>query len=225
MGGFQRSAQLFFVLAFSGGALLFGAQGCSSSGDSTEEDAATPPFGSSGNSSGASNSSSSSSSSTSSSGGTDAGRDGATGDGGNNGACLNDTVNGAAPQCPANQCNNSCQTINNNFKKGVAADAIKNLTQQICQGNNVNTTVNTSVGKACVDATGKAFCDGLVAGGCMAQKYPMFATQCAALTNALSGTGVGQQATGGRKAFRDCLNNPNNGLDCTSCQEFVKGRR
>lgn len=225
MAASQRSAQLFFVLAFASGALLLGTQGCSSSGDSTEEDAAAPPFGSSGASSGTSSSSSStSSSSSSSSGGTDAGKDGATGDGGT-GACLDDTVNGAAPQCPANQCTQSCQTINNNFKKGVAADAIKNLTQQSCQGNTVNTTVTTSVGKACADQTAKAFCDGLAAGGCTAQKFPMFATQCATLTNGLSGTGVGAQATGGRKAFRDCLNNPNNGLDCTSCQEFVKGRR
>ena len=205
------------------GALLLGAQGCSSSGDSTEEDASAPPFGGSTTSSGGSSSSSSTSSSTSSSGGTDAGRDAPTGDAG--GACLNDTVAGAAPQCPAQQCTNACGTINNNFKKGVAADVIKNLTQQICQGNNVNTTTTASVGKACADPTAKAFCDGLAAEGCRAAQFPMFATQCLALANALSGTGTGAQANGGRKALRDCLQNPNNGLDCTSCQEFVKGRR
>jgi superoxide dismutase, Cu-Zn family len=137
--------------------------------------------------------------------------------------CLDNTLVGAAPACPAGGCTTQCATINANFKKGVAADAVKNLTGAVCTANTANTTTSTSVAKACSDATSKAFCDALVAGGCDAVTFPAFASQCLALTNALSGTGTGAAATLGRKALRDCIvNDPM--LDCTTCQDRVKGK-
>lgn len=138
--------------------------------------------------------------------------------------CLDNTLVGAAPACPgAGACATQCTTINANFKKGVAADAVKGLTGPVCSGNTANTTTSTSVAKACSDATSKAFCDALVAGGCDAVTFPAFASQCLALTNALSGTGTGAAATLGRKALRDCIvNDPVR--DCTTCQDLVKGK-
>lgn len=74
--------------------------------------------------------------------------------------------------------------------------------------------------------TAKAFCDALVAGGCNAGAFPTFAAQCLALTNALSGTGVGGVGAGptaGRKALFDCINGANI-YNCTTCMDFVKGK-
>jgi Cu-Zn family superoxide dismutase len=134
--------------------------------------------------------------------------------------CLDDTLAGAAPACPAGACTNQCTKINANFKKGVAADTLKNLTAAICTADTADTTTSASVAKACADATGKAFCDALVTGGCTGAGFP---AQCLALTNALSGTGVGAAATLGRKALYDCIIlSPT--LDCTTCQDFVKGK-
>jgi Cu-Zn family superoxide dismutase len=139
--------------------------------------------------------------------------------------CLDDTLVGAAPACPgAGGCATQCTKINANFKKGVAADAVKNLTAAICTANTADTTTGASVAKACTDATAKAFCDALVTGGCSAGLFPSFPTQCLTLTNGLSGTGTGAAATLGRKALYDCINNIGNGLDCTTCQDFVKGK-
>ena len=123
-------------------------------------------------------------------------------------ACLDDTLAGAAPACPGGGgCAAQCTTINANFKKGVAADAVKNLTVGVCSANTADTTTTASVAKACTDATAKTFCDALVAGGCLAGPFPIFPAQCLALTNGLSGTGSDTAATLGRKAFRDCINN------------------
>ena len=136
--------------------------------------------------------------------------------------CLDDT--GAAPACPGPGgagCAGQCAKINVNFKKGVAADAVKTLTAASCTANTTNTTTTTSVAKACADATAKAFCDALVTGGCNGVGFP---AQCLTLTNALTGTGTGAAATLGRKALYDCVNDANNGLDCTTCQDFVKGK-
>jgi Cu-Zn family superoxide dismutase len=138
-------------------------------------------------------------------------------------ACLDNTLAGAAPTCPAAGCTMQCTTIAANFKKGVAADAVKNLTAAVCTANGSDTTTNASLAKACADATGKAFCDGLVAGGCTAGAFPSFAAQCQTLANGLSGTGVGAMATLGRKALFDCINN-DPVRDCTTCQDFVKGK-
>jgi len=136
-------------------------------------------------------------------------------------ACLNDTLAGAAPMCAA-QCTTQCATINANFKKGVAADAVKNLTGAECTANTAGTTTGASVAKACADPTAKAYCDALVAGGCSAGLFPSFAAQCLTLTNGLSGTGTGAAATLGRKALYDCINN-DPVRDCTTCQDLVKG--
>ena len=62
-----------------------------------------------------------------------------------------------------------------------------------------------------------------MAGGCDVGTFPAFASQCLALTNALSGTGVGPAATLGRKALYDCINGVN-AFTCTTCQDFVKGK-
>ena len=141
-------------------------------------------------------------------------------------ACLDDTFVGAAPTC-ATSCTTPCATINANFKKGVAADAVKALTTAQCTGNNADVATSTSVSKACADGTAKAFCDALVAGGCTVGAFPSFGAECLALTSALSGTGVGGVGTGptaGRKALFDCINNPGNGLTCATCMAFVKGK-
>ena len=139
------------------------------------------------------------------------------------GPCLDDTLVGAAPACPAGTCTTQCATINANFKKGVAADAVKALTAASCTANTADTTTLASVGKACSDGTAKAFCDALVAGGCSAGLFPSFPGQCLTLTNALSGTGTGAAATLGRKALRDCIVlDPV--LDCTTCQNRVEGK-
>jgi Cu-Zn family superoxide dismutase len=135
-------------------------------------------------------------------------------------ACLNDTLVGAAPACPAAGCTTQCTTIDANLKKGVAADAVKNLTAAICTANGADVTVNASLAKACADPTAKAFCDALVAGGC---SDPAFPAQCLTLANGLSGAGTGAAATLGRKALFDCVNT-DPVRDCTSCQAFVKGK-
>ena len=136
-------------------------------------------------------------------------------------ACLDDTLVGAAPACPgAGACTTRCTTIGANFKKGVAADAVKNLAAAICTANTADTTTTASVAKACTDATAKAFCDALVAGGCNGAGFP---AECLTLSYGLSGTGMGAAATLGRKALYDCIN-----FDpvrtCTTCQDFVKGK-
>jgi hypothetical protein len=138
--------------------------------------------------------------------------------------CLDNTLVGAAPACPgAGGCATQCATINANFKKGVAADAVKSLTAASCTANTADTMTTASVAKACSDATAKPFCDALVTGGCDAVTFPTFASQCLALTNALSGTGTGATATLGRKALYDCINGVN-AFTCTTCMDFVKGK-
>ena len=140
--------------------------------------------------------------------------------------CLDNTLADAAPACPAAPCTAQCATIAANFKKGVAADAEKALTTAQCTANTADTATSASVSKACADGTAKAFCDALVAGGCNAGAFPTFAAQCLALTNALSGTGVGGVGTGptaGRKALFDCINGANI-YNCTTCMDFVKGK-
>jgi Cu-Zn family superoxide dismutase len=136
--------------------------------------------------------------------------------------CLDNTLAGAAPACAAG-CTTQCATIDANFKKGVAADAVKTLTGASCTANTADTTTSASVAKACADATAKAFCDALVAGGCSAGLFPSFPTQCLTLTNGLSGTGTGAAATLGRMKLYDCINTDPN-RDCTTCQDFVKGK-
>jgi len=137
--------------------------------------------------------------------------------------CLDDSLDGGAPACPAAGCTAQCTTVAANFKKGVAADAVKNLTAAICTANTADTVTSAAVSKACVDGTAKAFCDALVTGGCDVGTFPSFASQCLALTNGLSGTGTGAAATLGRKALYDCINGANI-YTCTTCQDFVKGK-
>ncbi len=220
-------------------ALIASAEGCSSKksddnpgpgveGGTSGSSGTSGTSGSSGTSGTSGTSGSSGTSGTSgTSGGTDAGKDAAkdaadAADGAP--ACLNDTLVGAPPACPgAGACTAQCTTITANFKNGVAADAIKALTAGICQADTANDTTSASVAKACTDPTSKAFCDGLVAGGCTAALFPTFAADCLALTHGLAGTGVGAAATLGRKAFFDCLaNDPVR--DCATCQPFLKGK-
>jgi Cu-Zn family superoxide dismutase len=135
-------------------------------------------------------------------------------------ACLDDTLAGAAPACPAAACTAQCTKLAANFKKGVAADAVKSLTAAACTANTADTTTTASVAKACSDPTAKAFCDALVTGGCNGAGFP---AQCLTLANGLSGTGMGAAATLGRKALYDCINN-DPVLTCTTCQDFVKAK-
>ncbi len=223
----MKRTLLTLAITLSVGGLVYACSsddgGGSSSGGTDAGGSSSGKVDSGGSSSSSSSSgSTSSSSSSSSSGGSDGGSDAAKDSGGDGGACLNDT--GTVPACPDAACSASCTTITNNFKKGVAIDAFKGLNNAVCTANGAATVVTASAAKACVDATGPAFCDELVTGGCNAGNgFAAFKTQCDALANALSGAGLGDAATLGRKALRDCIHN-DPVLDCTTCQDAVKGK-
>jgi hypothetical protein len=209
-------SNLVFVLAGAFGGLVLWACGADDPPADASSSSTSGSFGGLSSTSSSSGTTSSASTSTSS---------GGTSDGGPAtpppGACLNDTLAGDLPPCPQG-CTARCATITRNFKKAVAAEAIKNLTT--CTAG-MNQATTAAVAKACVDTTGKAYCDALVENGCgAAAGFAAFREQCGALVNGLSGTGVGAASTAGRKALYDCLNDDGNGLDCTTCQDSIKGQ-
>jgi hypothetical protein len=215
-----------FVAAMSSTALLAAIQGCSSSSSST------PPAVEAG-SSGSSGSSGDPPpppdpppapppAPPPTDGGTDAKKDGDSGDAA---VCLDDT--GTIGACPgAGACTAQCAKITANFTKGVAKDAIANLTAVICNGDTADTVTANSLTKSCANATAGAFCDDLVAGGC---SVVGFKAACVKVANGLSGTGngvkngAGGTSTLGRKDLVDCANGVT--VDtCEHCLQFVEGK-
>jgi hypothetical protein len=137
--------------------------------------------------------------------------------------CLGDT--GTVGACPTG-CTAQCATITTNFRAGVAADAVKNLSMTICATNDdADTTVVASSSKACVVADTATFCSTLVGGGCSSAA---FGTDCPKIVNGLKGTGTAGAAgtaTLGRKALNDCIQDPMNGLSCDQCLAKTAGKQ
>ncbi|HSO38718.1 MAG TPA: hypothetical protein VLT33_39585 [Labilithrix sp.] len=144
-------------------------------------------------------------------------------DGGDGGACLDDT--GETPTCAAvnASCTAACQHYLPNYKKGVARSIIGCIAAlPTCEGVDaqaeVSNCVQIALGKACADNTATDFCTPISEScGADAGKAALDLQVCTDVATGLNSSG--------RAAFTTCITEGTAGyckLDPTSCVELIE---